>query len=62
MAASGKDYADTILYLLRIVADLQMALHGSHEWRLARLEQVLELPAEPVEEEVSDDGGAYPAD
>jgi hypothetical protein len=51
MEVSGKDKAATILYLRRIIAELQMALHSNHAWRLSRLEQVLELPAEPEEEE-----------
>ena len=42
----GQDRVYTILYLLRIVADLQIGLHCNYEWRLARLEQQLELPAE----------------
>ena len=46
MEASGKDQVYTILYLLRIVADLQIGLHCNYEWRLARLEQLMELPGE----------------
>jgi hypothetical protein len=46
----GQDRTYTIMYLLRIVADLQIALHCHYDWRLARLEQALELPAEPLVE------------
>ena len=46
MESSGTDRERMIGYLLRIVAELQMALHANYAWRLARIEQHLELPAE----------------
>ena len=46
MEESGKDQMYTIFYLLRLVAELQIGLHCNYEWRLARLEQLVELPAE----------------
>ena len=46
MADAGKDQMYTILYLRRIVADLEIGLHCDYAWRLARLEQRVELPGE----------------
>ena len=45
MEEYDQDELYTMLYLQRIVASLTSGLQAGYEWRIRRLERVLELPA-----------------
>jgi hypothetical protein len=49
MEEAGQDRASSVMSLHWIMAEWQMALYSTHARRLARLEQILGLPAAPGE-------------
>lgn len=57
MDAHDQERHYTIYYLTKCIAELDLGRHCNYAWRLRRLEQVLELPENPVSDDALSEFG-----